>query len=116
MIRPLALLAFTAALAAHGATLRWSSQGAYLSSDPHAQNEGLNNNLNDEVFERLTSRGRDLKLRPALATSWEQKSSTVWRYTLRKGVKFHDGSPLTADDVVFSFDRAQSASSNFKVF
>jgi peptide/nickel transport system substrate-binding protein len=111
----LAVLSLTVATA-YAATLRWSSQGDYLSSDPHAQNEGLNNNLNDEVYERLTSRGRDLKLRPALATSWEARSPTVWRYQLRKGVKFHDGSTMTADDVVFSFDRAQSASSNFKVF
>ena len=112
------LLACAAVLSgpAGAATLRWSSQGDYLSADPHAQNEGLNNNLNDEVFERLTSRGRDLKLRPALATSWESRSPTVWRYHLRKGVKFHDGTSMTADDVVFSFERSQSASSNFKVF
>jgi len=119
-LQPLTSCLLLAALAlsftAGAATLRWSSQGDYLSSDPHAQNEGLNNNLNDEVYERLTSRGRDLKLRPALATAWESRSPTVWRYTLRKGVKFHDGSTMTADDVVFSFERAQSASSNFKVF
>jgi peptide/nickel transport system substrate-binding protein len=60
----IAFVAAFALLAANAATLRWSSQGDYLSSDPHAQNEGLNNNLNDEVFERLTSRGHDLKLRP----------------------------------------------------
>jgi peptide/nickel transport system substrate-binding protein len=113
-LRAAALLLLSLPLAA--ATLRWSSQGDYLSADPHAQNEGLNNNLNDEIFERLTSRAKDLTLRPALATSWERKSPTVWRYTLRKGVKFHDGSTMTADDVVFSFERAQSASSNFKVF
>src|SRR5258706_13539266 len=104
------------AFPANAATLRWSSQGDYLSADPQAQNEGLNNNLNDEIYERLTSRGQDLKLRPALATAWQARSPTVWRYTLRKGVKFHDGSTMTADDVVFSFERAQSASSNFKVF
>jgi peptide/nickel transport system substrate-binding protein len=55
-------------------------------------------------------------LRPSLATSWEARTPTVWRYHLRKGAKFHDGTPLTADDVVFSFERAQSPSSNFKVF
>ena len=115
MIRT-ALLALLFASSAHAGTLRWSSQGDYLSADPHAQNEGLNNNLNDHVFERLTARDKELKLRPSLATSWESKSPTVWRFHLRKGVKFHDGSPMTADDVVFSFDRAQSASSNFKVF
>jgi peptide/nickel transport system substrate-binding protein len=110
------LVAASLAFAANAATLRWSSQGDYLSADPHAQNEGLNNNLNDEIFERLTSRARDLTLRPALATAWEQKSATVWRFQLRKGVKFHDGSPFTADDVVFSVQRAQLPSSNFKVF
>jgi peptide/nickel transport system substrate-binding protein len=51
-----------------GATLRWSSQGDYLSADPHAQNEGLNNNLNDEIFERLSTRAHDLTLQPSLAT------------------------------------------------
>jgi peptide/nickel transport system substrate-binding protein len=98
------------------ATLRWSSQGDYLSADPHAQNEGLNNLVNNEVFERLTARGKDLALIPSLATSWEARSPTVWRFTLRKGVRFHDGSAFTADDVVFSLERAQMQSSNFRVF
>ena len=98
------------------ATLRWSSQGDYLSADPQAQNEGLNNNINDHIFERLTAREKDLSLKPSLATSWEAKSPKVWRFTLRRGVTFHDGSPFTADDVVFSIQRAQLPSSNFKVF
>src|ERR1044072_8879867 len=108
---PAVLLSFSVS----AATLRWPSQGDYLSSDPHAQNEGLNNNLNDEIYERLTTRAHDLTLQPSLATSWERIGPTVWRYHLRKGVKFHDGAPMTADDVVFSFERAQSPSSNFKV-
>jgi peptide/nickel transport system substrate-binding protein len=99
-----------------GATLRWSSQGDYLSADPHAQNEGLNNNINDHIFERLTAREKDLSLKPSLATSWETTSPRVWRFALRRGVTFHDGSPFTADDVVFSIQRAQLQSSNFKVF
>jgi peptide/nickel transport system substrate-binding protein len=98
------------------ATLRWSSQGDYLSADPHAQNEGLNNNINDEIFERLTSRAKDLTLQPALATSWEILGPTRWRFHLRQGVRFHDGAPFSADDVVFSVERAQLPSSNFKVF
>ncbi len=98
------------------ATLRWSSQGDYLSADPHAQNEGLNNNINDHVFERLTARAKDLSLIPSLATSWEAKSPTLWRFNLRRGVAFHDGTPFTADDVVYSIQRAQLPSSNFKVF
>ncbi len=110
------MFAALAVFTADAATLRWSSQGDYLSADPHAQNEGLNNNLNDEIFERLTTRAKDLTLRPSLATSWEERSPTVLRYHLRKGVRFHDGTPMTADDVVFSFERAQLPSSNFKVF
>lgn len=101
---------------AQAATFRWSSQGDYLSADPHAQNEGLNNNINDFIFERLTAREKDLSLRPSLAVSWETKSPTLWRFNLRKGVTFHDGTPFTADDVVFSLERAQLPSSNFKVY
>jgi peptide/nickel transport system substrate-binding protein len=100
----------------HAATFRWSSQGDYLSADPHAQNEGLNNNINDFVYERLTARDKDLALIPALAISWEVKSPTVWRFNLRKGVTFHDGTAFTAADVVYSIERAQLPSSNFKVY
>ena len=116
MKRAALLLAALLALPAAAATLRWSSQGDFLTADPHAQNEGLNNNLNDFVFERLTARDRSLALVPSLATSWESAGPGTWRYRLRKGVTFHDGSPFTADDVVFSIKRAQLPSSNFKVF
>jgi peptide/nickel transport system substrate-binding protein len=95
---------------------RWSSQGDFLSADPHAQNEGLNNTLNGAIFDRLTARDHSLGLIPALAVSWEQRSATQWRFQLRRGVRFHDGSPFSADDVVFSIKRAQLPSSNFKVF
>jgi peptide/nickel transport system substrate-binding protein len=114
--RLIALLLAACVASAQAATFRWSSQGDYLSADPHAQNEGLNNNVNDFLYERLTARDRKLTIIPALATSWEARSPTVWRFNLRRGVTFHDGSPLTADDVVFSFERAKLPSSNFKVF
>ena len=114
------LLAPVAGLPAAGlaqaATFRWSSAGDYLSADPHAQNEGTNNLINDQIFERLVAYDKKLTTIPSLATSWEQKSPTTWRFALRRGVKFHDGTPFTADDVVFSLERAQLPSSNFKVF
>ena len=97
-------------------TFRWSSQGDYLTADPHAQNEGINNLLNDHIYERLTMRGKKLEILPSLAESWTKVNDLTWRFALRRGVKFHDGTPFTADDVVFSFARAQSAGSNFKVF
>jgi len=112
-----ALLCLLAALAtAEAKTLRWSSQGDYLSADPHGQNEGINNLINDEIYERLVVRDRKLELVPGLATSWEMVAPTRWRFHLRRGVVFHDGTPFTADDVVFSIERAQLPTSNFKVF
>jgi peptide/nickel transport system substrate-binding protein len=113
---PLAAALVSLAGPASAATFRWSSQGDYLSADPHAQNEGINNLINDEIFERLTARAKDLSLIPSLATSWEPAGPNTLRFRLRKGVTFHDGTPFTADDVVFSLARAQLPSSNFKVF
>jgi peptide/nickel transport system substrate-binding protein len=109
-------LAFLLATSSQAATFRWSAQGDYLSADPHAQNEGTNNLINDQVFERLVAYDKGLQTIPSLATAWEQKGPASWRFTLRKGVTFHDGTPFTADDVVFSLERAQLPSSNFKVF
>ena len=109
-------LLLAGALAANCATFRWSAQGDYLSADPHAQNEGTNNLINDQIFERLVAYDKKLATIPSLATAWEQKSPTVWRFALRKGVRFHDGTPFTADDVLFSLERAQQPSSTFRVF
>src|SRR5205809_232239 len=86
------------------AAWRWSSRGHCVSADPHAHNEVLDNLSNHEIIERLTSRDKELKLIPSVATSWEPRSPTVWRFALRRGVVFHDGSPFTADDVVSSFE------------
>src|ERR1700682_3565025 len=97
-------------------TLRWSSQGDYLSADPMAQNELLTNSMNGNVYENLVKRGKKLEVVPALAVSWKQTSPTVWIFNLRKGVKWHDGTDFTADDVVFSIKRAQGPTSNFRVY
>ena len=119
MRRALAALAAALVFAAAPAvakTFRWSSQGDFLTADPHAQNEGIKTLLCYHFYERLTARDRNLRLVPALATSWEQLNATTWRFHLRKGVRFHDGTPFSADDVVFSIERAQLPSSNYKTF
>ena len=64
----------------------------------------------------LVGRNKDLSLTPTLATSWKQTSPTVWRFELRKGVQFHDGTPFTADDVVFSLARTQVEGSDMKSY
>jgi peptide/nickel transport system substrate-binding protein len=112
---PLAALVFAAPLA-HAKTLRWASQGDYITADPHAQNELLTNSINGHVYEGLVTRGKQLEIIPQRATSWKQTSPTVWVFSLRKGVKWHDGSDFTADDVVFSILRAQGETSNFRVY
>jgi peptide/nickel transport system substrate-binding protein len=97
-------------------TLRWAGRGDLQTTDPHSQNENLTNNINILVYEPLLLRNKTLGLEPALATSWEQLNPTTWRFKLRPGVKFHDGSPFTADDVVFSFERARADTSQLRVY
>src|SRR5436305_1922531 len=91
-----------AAVAADAQTLRWASQGDPQTMDPHSQNESMTNMMNGQVYERLTNRDRQLNIVPGLATSWEQTGPLTWRFKLRPNVKFHDGSPFTADDVVYT--------------
>ncbi|HEY2862948.1 MAG TPA: ABC transporter substrate-binding protein [Casimicrobiaceae bacterium] len=116
-------LAFTLAALTVGAvepasakTLRWAGRGDMQTTDPHSQNENLTNNINILIYEPLLLRDKTLRLTPALATSWEKLSPTTWRFKLRPGVKFHDGTPFTADDVVFSFERARANSSQLRVY
>jgi peptide/nickel transport system substrate-binding protein len=97
-------------------TLRWASQGDPQTMDPHSQNESMTNMMNGQVYERLVMRDRQLNIVPSLATEWQQIGPLTWRFKLRPNVKFHDGSPLTADDVVFSIRRGQELSSQVNVY
>jgi peptide/nickel transport system substrate-binding protein len=101
---------------AGAATLRIANQGDALSLDPHSLNESLQISVNENVYEPLVTRGRAYKLEPALATSWKQTAPTVWHFDLRKNVQFHDGTPFTADDVIFSYERAKSDGSDMKSY
>jgi peptide/nickel transport system substrate-binding protein len=118
--RFLRLLAVAAvAFAAGGAgaqTLRWSSQGDPQTMDPDSQNEGLTNMFNGQIYEFLVARDKQLNIVPQLATEWKQESPTKWTFKLRRGVKFSDGRPFTADDVVFSLSRAREKTSQIEVY
>ncbi len=102
--------------AALAQTVRIGNQGDALSMDPHSLNETTQLSVTGNVYEPLVARDRNLALAPGLATSWKQTSPNVWRFELRKGVKFHDGSPFTADDVVFSFARGSGDGSDMKTY
>ena len=97
-------------------TVRIANQGDSLSMDPHSLNESLQLSVTGNVYEPLVGRNKDLSMAPGLATSWKQTSPTVWRFELRKGVQFHDGTPFTADDVLFSFARTQVDGSDMKSY
>jgi peptide/nickel transport system substrate-binding protein len=97
-------------------TFKWASQGDILTLDPHSQNEGLNIAANLYVYEPLIAYDENFKLVPSLALSWEQVDPLTMRFKLRPNVKFHDGTPFTAEDVKFTFERAAAPSSNFKSY
>jgi peptide/nickel transport system substrate-binding protein len=102
--------------AASAKTIRIGNQGDALSMDPHSLNESLQLSVTGNVYEPLVGRNKDLSLAPGLATKWSQPSPSVWRFELRKNVKFHDGTPFNADDVVFSFARASGDGSDMRSY
>ncbi len=120
MRRTLIALAIASAVAlpaaAQAKTFRWAAQGDILTFDPHSQNEGMTIAANSYIYEPLVDYDKDFKVVPRLATSWEQVSPTLYRFKLREGVKFHDGSAFTADDAVFSVHRAMAPTSNYKAY
>ncbi len=109
----LACLAFAGVQAQ---TLRWAAAGDPQTMDPHSQNESLTNAMNGQVYEYLVGRDKDLNIVPQLATEWQQTGPTQWRLKLRPNVKFHDGSAFSADDVVFSINRAKAPTSLIRVY
>src|SRR3954469_2380681 len=104
----------TAAAPASAKTFRFAFQGNYQAADPYTLNETFTLGLHAAVYEGLTKRDKDLKIIPGLAESWETPQPLRWRFHLRKGVKFHDGSDFTADDVVFSAERVRAQGSDVK--
>src|SRR5437868_14557768 len=95
-------------------TLRYANQGDLKSLDPYTLNETTTHAHLGQVYDGLIARDKDLKIIPALAESWETPEPTRWRFHLRKNVKFQNGDPFTADDVVFSADRVRAKGSNLQ--
>jgi len=91
--------------AAHAADLTIGLATDVTSLDPHYHNLTPNNNVAQHVYGLLVQRNEKEQLEPSLATQWKAIDPTTWEFTLRKGVKFHDGSDFTAADVVASLNR-----------
>jgi peptide/nickel transport system substrate-binding protein len=73
--------------------------------DPHFHLITTNANIGEHVFDTLIHKDEKQRLKSGLAISWKAINESTWEFKLRQNVKFHDGSPFTADDVVFSLDR-----------
>jgi peptide/nickel transport system substrate-binding protein len=94
-----------AALCSQAQTVTVGLSADITSVDPHFHNYTPNQNISDHIFNRLVERNDQLRMVPGLAVSWRTIDDTTWEFKLRPGVTFHDGSPFTADDVVFSIER-----------
>ena len=95
--------------------IKWARAGDALTLDPHAQNEGPTHVLGHQIYEPLILRDAQGKQVPALAESWGITADPlVWEFKLRRNVVFHDGSPFTVDDVIYSFDRARQPTSDMR--
>jgi peptide/nickel transport system substrate-binding protein len=98
-------------LAAPAATLRIASAFDPQTMDPHALALLYHSRVAYQIYDSLVTRDEQFKLEPALAESWQMVNPTTWRFQLRRGVKFHDGSPFTVDDAIFSIERTQGPTS-----
>ncbi len=109
----IAALALALAPAAQAADFTWAETTDPQTMDPHAVNSAAVLGFLNNVYEGLVRRGKDMSIEPALATSWEPiGAGEGWRFTLRQGVTFHDGSAFDASDVLFSYQRASDEASD----
>jgi peptide/nickel transport system substrate-binding protein len=103
------------AMPASAKTLRYATQDEPQTMDPHAANLAVTNRFLSNIYDPLVGRDKNFNIVPWLATSWSQPDANTWRFKLRPNVTFHDGTPFTADDVVFSVERAQHPLSQLKI-
>jgi peptide/nickel transport system substrate-binding protein len=108
------IVALTACSAGNRVDLGDSSSGNLVAAiagepdqlDPHKTSAYFSFEVLENVFDTLVEPDANLEMRPALAESWEVSADQLaWTFRLRHGVRFHDGSPFTADDVVYSYRR-----------
>src|SRR5215471_16916902 len=107
LILAVAFFALAAACDTEAKTIRYASQFDPGTMDPHALASTYNNRVLSQIYEPLVARDVDFRIVPGLALSWTPlDGGKGWRFKLRPNVKFHDGTPFNADDVVFNVTRA----------
>jgi peptide/nickel transport system substrate-binding protein len=112
-------LAVAAPVAALAQTITVGLAADVTSIDPHFHVLGPNQNIAEHVFETLVAKDERQRLKPGLAESWRVIDDITWEVKLRRGVKFHDGSDFTAEDVAFSLarpDTIKNSPSSFTVY
>lgn len=102
--------------AAQAETFRWASTTDPQTMDPHAANVAPVTSFLNNIYEGLVRRDQDMQIVPSLATSWSplEGDEAGWRFVLREGVTYHGGEAFTADDVLFSYERAKSEQSDVR--
>ena len=109
-----ACISLTAIPAAAENVPKWAAQGDALTMDPMSASEAPTIAASRKFYDSLVYPDKDVKFVAGLATSWAPTGPTTWEFKLRDGVKFHDGSDFTAEDVKFSIERAKSETSDYK--
>ena len=104
-----ALMAAGLSFSAAAADITVAYDADPVSLDPHEQLSGGTLQMSHMVFDPLVRYTQKLDFEPRLAEKWERVDDTTFRFQLRKGVKFHSGNELTADDVVWTFDRLKDS-------
>lgn len=99
------VLAVTSLAAAQPAQIVISQPAEATTMDPGRSTQVLTVNYFVNLYDTLTRWDSALVLQPGLATSWKAVNDTTWEFTLRPGVKFHDGSPFAAEDVKATLER-----------
>jgi peptide/nickel transport system substrate-binding protein len=96
--------------------LRWASATEPLTFDPHAANHLPTTAVESQVYEPLVDFNSSYQIEPSLAVAWKLIDAKKWQFDLRRDVRFHDATPFTSEDVVFSLNRAISKTSDFKEY
>jgi peptide/nickel transport system substrate-binding protein len=96
--------------------LRWASATEALTFDPHSVTHLPTQVENSQVYEPLVDFNSNYAIEPSLAIAWKLIDPRTWQFDLRRGVRFHDGTPFTSEDVVFSLNRAMSKASDYRQF